>query len=98
MPWVWQKKKKSPHERMFNATNHERSANLNLNEISPPTSQNGYCQKDNNWSSLVAQQVKKPALSLQQLRSLLWCSLAQELPRTANAAKKIKQTNKEKTM
>ena len=27
------------------------------------------------WSSLVAQQVKDPALSLQQLRTLLWCKL-----------------------
>ena len=42
-------------------------------------------------SSLVAQQVKDLVLSLQQLRSLLWCQFdlwPQELPHVMGAAKK----------
>ena len=49
------------------------------------------------WSSLVAQQIKDPGLSLQQLRSLLWqrfnLSITWELPHASGTAKKDENPN-----
>ena len=37
---------KKAYEKMLNITNHQENANQNHSEISPPTCQNGFHQKD----------------------------------------------------
>ena len=45
-------------EKLLNITNYQRNANQNCNEVSPHTSQNGYCQKDKKIRS-VGEDVEK---------------------------------------